>query len=131
MPVAVSNRVGTCDRSFNLPITQTPDATPAPRVVYSVPRDTTVRLGLVLMARAADGRSKTWAVTRTGKNVDGVLSLVGSPPTPTIEADAGTSSWTAALSVAGEDVVMTVTGENGVTITWALLLDYLLVSTAA
>ena len=130
MPAAVSNRGG-LERTVNLPWFQTTTATPSSTVVYSVPRDTTVRLGLVLMARALDGRSKTWTVVRTGKNVGGELSLIGSPPAATIEADANTSAWTAGLSASAEDVLLTVTGEAGATITWVLLIEHLLLSTAA
>jgi hypothetical protein len=130
MPIGVTNAVATCDRSLNLPLIETNDAAPKLETIYSVPRDTTVRLSLVLMARAPDGRSKTWTVTRTGKNVDGSVSLVGSPPAATIEADQGTAAWGATLSADGENVVLTVTGEVG-PVHWVLLKEFLLLSTAA
>jgi hypothetical protein len=131
MPVGVTNQVAGFDRSVNLPLISTVDATPVPQVIYSVPRDTTVRLNLALIARAPDGRSKTWTVIRTGKNASGVLSLVGAAPSPTIEADAGTSGWSAQLSANSEDVILTVTGEAGTPVYWVLLSQFLLLSSAA
>jgi len=103
----------------------TTDATPVAVVMFTMPQNTSGALALMLAARDAAGNTKVWRIVRTGKNVGGVVSPVGAAPVPTVEQDAAASAWSASLSVSGSDLVLTVAGAAGATITWAPLVQAL------
>jgi hypothetical protein len=131
MPIAQTNRsAASLNQALNLPFWETSDATPIEVPVMSIPNDCTVRATVLVLARADTGTSRSWLLVRTGKNVGEVLSLVGSPPSVVSEADPGALSWSVQLSATGADVYVTLTGAVATHIVWAVVTDYLLVSTA-
>ena len=109
-----------------LPLVVTTDAIPQAIVVYTVPPNTSGALALLLAARDLAGNTKVWRLVRTGKNVGGIVTGVGAQPAATIEQDAAATAWSASLSVSGSDLVLTVVGVVGVTITWAPLVQTLI-----
>ena len=108
---------GGYSQSISLPFVQTLDATPTDIVLFAMPIGATVHLDLMLIARAADGTSKVFRTTRSGKNVGGTITLVGaSLPSADIEADAGAALWTATIAASGQNIITTVTGAAATTI---------------
>lgn len=101
-------------------VVATADATPASVTIFTVPDGATGKLALDVLARAADGTSKSWRFLRTGKTVAGVLTLVGAAPVTVVEADAGAAGWVAVLGASGTDVQVTLTGAAGVAIAWGV-----------
>ena len=110
------------------PVWQTNDAAPFTLPLLTVAEGTTGRIMITVIGRAADGTSKAWQITRTGKYQGGVLTLVGSTPAPIVEGDAGATAWTAQLSVGGADVSVVLTGDAAKQVAWSVVVDSFLVT---
>jgi len=98
---------------------RTTDATATIFGAYDIPDNNTAGMNLFIFGRDASGTSSFWFVQAAAKRTTGAASLVGTPQSTKL-ADAGASTWTAAVSVAGPAFVVTVTGAAGVTIDWGL-----------
>ena len=97
----------------------TSDATPTTVFLFNVGSNSVGTADLYLAAIAEDGTSWGAQVSRVFKkvaNADAVL--VGAQVTILNQRDLGAATWAATLGVSGSDLVITATGQAGVTIHW-------------
>lgn len=96
---------------------KTTDATPI-TLTYTPPTTSTGRLTVVVTA--TNGTSvKVWNLWVQVKRGAGNVSIVGAVVNPiATQGDAGASTWTAAVTVSGANVVLTLTGQAATTIHW-------------
>lgn len=103
------------------PITTT-NATPAVVPVMAVPPNALVNLMLVLNAWTPAGAAATFrtygAIKRIGTG--NATILPGGQTAPFVAKDTAVSAITAALSLSGAAIMLTVTGLAGTTITWVV-----------
>lgn len=99
----------------------TTDATPLAISLWEVTGSTVATVNLSLAAIAADGTSWGAQVTACYKRVgNGNAQAVGLNTILLNQRDLGAATWTAVLSLSGNFIVVTVTGQAGVTIDWGV-----------
>jgi hypothetical protein len=100
---------------------ETTNATPKVVPLLTVPPDSIINLSLYLNARTPAGAAAAFrtygAIKRIGT---GNAVLVGATTAPFVAKDAAINAITAALSLSGVHVMLTVTGIAGTTIKWTI-----------
>lgn len=108
------------DRENVLIPVQTTDGAPVAVPIYRMLQIATLRVTVIVVARAVDGSSKSWNMTRTIKNMAGNLSSVSAASADVSEGDLAAGSWAASLSTSGLNIVVTLTGAIGTVINWSI-----------
>lgn len=102
-------------------VSTTTDATPLAITLWEVPGSAVVTANLSLAAIAADGTAWGAQVTACYKRVGNAnAQAVGVNTILLNQRDLGAALWTAVLSLSGNNIIVTVTGQAGVTIDWGV-----------